>query len=185
MKDIFVFISEVVKTLILAAIIVIPVRVFLFQPFLVRGSSMEPNYYQGDYLIVDQFSYRVREPERGEVIVFHSPQPPERRFIKRIIGLPQETVILEEGIIYIVSEEGEKRLLNEDYYLKEETPGDFEVELSTGEYFVLGDNRRASLDSRNWGSVPRENIIGRVGIQISPFSTFAKAGAFLMVNYER
>ncbi|MGM0439068.1 MAG: signal peptidase I [Patescibacteria group bacterium] len=165
------FTSEIIKTILLAALIVIPIRTFIFQPFLVRGASMEPNYHQGDYLIVDQLSYRLREPERGEVIVFDSPTPPKRRFIKRIIGLPGETVSLEDGTIYI--ENGEKRPLEEDNYLQEKTEGDFEVTLDDDEYFTMGDNREASLDSRSWGPLPEENIIGRVSVQLTPFSTLA------------
>src|SRR6056297_234592 len=95
------FFSELIKTLLMAALIVIPIRTFLFQPFLVRGASMEPNYHQGDYLIVDQLSYRFRKPKRGEVIIFHSPIPPERRFIKRVVGLPGETISLEDGNLYV------------------------------------------------------------------------------------
>ncbi len=166
------FLKETVKTIILAAIIVIPVRTFIFQPFLVRGSSMEPNYHQGDYLLVDQLSYRFRNPERGEVVVFHSPVPPQRRYIKRIIGLPGEAVFLEDGVIYI-EKGGERVSLDEDDYLQIETPGSFEIFLGDDEYFVLGDNRGASLDSRSWGNLPGENIIGRVGFQLSPFSTLA------------
>ena len=166
------FTTEVIKTILLAAVIVIPIRTFIFQPFLVRGSSMEPNYHQGDYLIVDQLSYRFRQPERGEVIVFDSPQPPERRFIKRVIGLPGETVTLEDGLIYI--ENGDKRALNEFDYIEGDTPGSFSETLGDNEYFVLGDNREASLDSRSWGTLPSDHIIGRVSIQLSPFSTLAK-----------
>ena len=176
----FNFIEEIVKTILIAAIIVIPIRTFIFQPFLVRGSSMEPNYYQGDYLIVDQLSYRFREPERGEVVVFNSPQPTERRFIKRIIGLPGETISLEEGILYV--ENGEKKALDEGEYLTDETPGNFSETLGEDEYFVLGDNREASLDSRSWGTLPQENIIGRVAIQVSPFSILAKATTFQITN---
>ena len=174
------FTTEVVKTILLAAIIVIPIRTFIFQPFLVRGSSMEPNYHQGDYLIVDQLSYRMRKPERGEVIVFDSPQPPQRRFIKRVIGLPGETVTLEDGVIYI--ENGEREILDEYEYLDTETPGQFSQSLGGNEYFVLGDNREASLDSRSWGTLPSDHIIGRVSIQLSPFSTLAKTVTFQVIQ---
>jgi len=138
---------------------------------------MEPNYYQGDYLIVDQLSYRFNEPKRGQVVVFHSPRPPQRRFIKRIIGLPGETVYLEEGIIYVENEEGRKSL-DEMQYLEIETPGEFRETLSENEYFVLGDNRESSLDSRSWGAVPADNIIGKVTIQLSPFPTLAEEVTF-------
>lgn len=141
---------------------------------------MEPNYHQGDYLIVDQFSYRLREPERGEVVVFDSPQAIERRFIKRIIGLPGETVSLEDGVLYV--ENGEKKVLDESDYLTQDTSGDFSETLGEDEYFVLGDNREASLDSRSWGTLPEENLIGRVAIQLSPFSILAKTTTPQLTN---
>lgn len=174
------FLKEIIKTIILAAIIVIPIRIFIFQPFLVRGSSMEPNYYQGDYLIVDELSYRFREPKRQEVIVFDSPVAPGKKYIKRIIGLPGETVILEDGIIYI-EKNGAKIPLDESDYLKIDTQGRSKFSLGEDEYFVLGDNRSASLDSRSWGILPEENIIGRVYFQISPFSALANMVIFKLI----
>lgn len=180
MKDFF---SELIKIILLAALIVIPIRTFLFQPFLVRGASMEANYHEGDYLIVDQLSYRFREPKRGEVIVFHSPVPPKRRFIKRIVGLPGETISLEDGQLYI-EEEGQEKFINEKY-LNEEMEGNFKVSVPENEYFVMGDNRDASFDSRSWGTLIEDKIIGRVLIQLSPFSSnlinFKKS--YLNINY--
>jgi signal peptidase I len=160
------------KTIILAALIVIPIRTFVFQPFLVRGASMEPNYYQGDYLIVDQFSYRFQEPKRGDVIVFYPPTPTDKRYIKRIIGMPQETVSIENGDIYIEKEE-DRWFLDEYSYLQTNTDGQLRMEIPEGHYFVLGDNRDSSLDSRSWGTLPEGNIIGKVAIQISPANTLA------------
>jgi signal peptidase I len=169
MKD---FLTDVLKTILLAAIIVIPIRTFVFQPFLVRGASMEPNYYQGDYLIVDQFSYLFQEPQRGEVIVFDPPTSTNKRFIKRIIGLPGETVSIEDGDIYI-EKEGERWFLDEYSYLEVDTDGRLRVEIPENNYFVLGDNRASSLDSRSWGVLPKKNIIGKVALQISPATTLA------------
>lgn len=180
MKDITSFLIEVIKTVLLAAIIVIPIRVFVFQPFLVRGSSMEPNYHQGDYLIVDQLSYRFNDPQRGDVIVFYAPELRGRRYIKRIVGLPGETIFLEDGIIYIKN--GEREALEEGHYLEEETMGDFKETLDEDEFFVLGDNRQASLDSRSWGTLYKEDIIGKVGIQLSPFSSLAKTNISLIIK---
>lgn len=179
MKDFF---SELIKALLMAALIVIPIRTFLFQPFLVQGASMEPNYHQGDYLIVDQLSYRFREPKRGEVIVFYSPIPPKRRFIKRIVGLPGETVSLQDGNLY-VKENGKKKLLNESSYLNQEVEGNFKVSIPKDEYFMMGDNRDASLDSRSWGTLPEEKIIGRVLIHLSPFSALKNLKTYLNINY--
>ena len=176
MKQVFGYFWETVKVVIFALLIVIPIRMFLFSPFIVRGTSMEPSFYEADYLIVDQLSYRFREPQRGEVIVFHYPQDPRKRHIKRIIGLPGEDVIIEQEKIFIADNE-ERVLLEEDYLPLARTFGEEVVSLESDEYFVMGDNRGASFDSRNWGSLPREEIIGRVFFQISPFNTFARVEA--------
>ena len=95
------FCWEVAKIIIVAAVIVIPIRYFLFQPFFVRGQSMDPNFENGDYLIIDEISYRFRAPERGEVIVFKYPEDPSNRFIKRIVGLPGEIVEVRENQVVI------------------------------------------------------------------------------------
>lgn len=184
MKNTLSFIWEVMKIVLVALAIVIPIRYFLFQPFLVSGQSMEPNFENGDYLIVDELSYRMREPKRGEVIVFKA--PPEAsaasvRFIKRIIGLPGETVEIKDGKVMIIKENTE--ILDESQYLPEglETlagsMGDKKVTIPENEFFVLGDNRSLSSDSRSWGLLPRKNIIGRVYVRIWPFTAFAKVAA--------
>ena len=162
MKGVFLFIFEVIKIVVLALLIVIPIRYFIFQPFIIKGNSMEPNFHQGDYLIVDEISYRFKEPQRGDVIVFRYPQDTSQRFIKRIIGLPGETVTMEEGKITI-SEETEERILDESTYLPMQNYFDnVSLSLNENEYFVLGDNRFSSFDSRKWGSLPRDYIVGRV-----------------------
>ncbi len=128
---------------------------------------MEPSFYESDYLLIDQISYRFNSPERGDVVIFQYPNDPRRRYIKRIIGLPGESILIKEGEVYIIDNEGERQL-EEDYVL---VPGNYEkieVHLSEAEYFVLGDNRNASSDSRNWGPLPEKNIMGRVFFQISP-----------------
>ncbi len=176
MRGIFNYFFEIAKVVVFALLIVVPIRYFLFQPFIVRGASMEPSFHEADYLIVDQLSYRFREPQRGEVIVFRYPENPQKRHIKRIIGLPGEEVVIEEEKIYIQSEE-EMVLLEEEYLPLPRTAGSEEITLRDDEYFVMGDNRSASFDSRNWGSLPRENIIGRVFFQISFFDTFSLVDA--------
>ncbi len=173
MKGIFGYFWEVVKVVLLALLIVFPIRYFLFQPFIVRGSSMEPSFYEADYLIVDQISYRFRDPERGEVVVFNYPQDPQKRHIKRIIGLPEEEVVIEEGRIFITDAD-ETILLEEEYLTLPRTLDEERISLGEDEYFVMGDNRGSSFDSRNWGSLPEENIIGKVFFQISPFSVFSR-----------
>ena len=174
MKSFFSFIFEVLKIVVVAVLIVLPVRYFLFQPFFVRGTSMEPNFQNFDYLIIDELSYRFREPKRGEVVVFKYPQDPSSRFIKRIIGLPGEKIKIEEGKVFI-EKEGELRIL-EEFYLPEstKTSGDIETVLKGDEYFVLGDNRTFSSDSRRWGPLRRDKIIGRAFLRLWPLSCFAK-----------
>lgn len=168
LKSFLSFWWEVIEVVILALLIVIPIRYFLFQPFVIDGASMEPNFYDGDYLIVDQISYRFRTPERGEVIIFYAPTDPSRRFIKRIIGLPGETLEATDNEIYITDIEGEKFLLEESYLPRLGTGRSFSVTLEEGQYFVVGDNRDRSYDSRFWGSLPAENIIGRAIIRLWP-----------------
>ena len=115
MKNFFSFVWEVTKIVIIAAVIVIPIRYFLFQPFFVRGQSMDPNFENGDYLIIDEISYRFRSPQRGEVVVFKYPEDPSQRFIKRIIGLPGETIEIKNGEITVYNQDG-TQILNESEY---------------------------------------------------------------------
>jgi len=169
MKKFFTFVWEVAKIVIIAAVIVIPIRYFLFQPFFVRGQSMDPNFESGDYLIVDEITYRFKAPQRGEVIVFKSPQNPSQRFIKRIIGLPGETVEVKNGKVIIYTKDG-SQVLDESNYLSDLlTGGNIQITLAEDEYFVLGDNRPFSFDSRRFGVLPEENIIGRVVFRAWPF----------------
>jgi signal peptidase I len=180
MKNALIFIWEVAKIVIIALLIVVPVRYFVFQPFFVKGQSMEPNFSDGDYLIVDEITYRFRPPQRGEVIVFKYPDDPSQRYIKRIIGLPGEIIEIEQGkvIIYSVKEEGGITLEESDYLSSPAfTSGDLRITLSGNEYFVLGDNRTASADSRRWGPLPLENIIGRALIRAWPPTALAKIEA--------
>ncbi len=174
MKNALSFIWEVIKIVAVALVIVVPIRYFLFQPFLVSGDSMEPNFEDGDYLIVDELSYRMREPQRGEVIVFKYPFDTSKRFIKRIIGLPGETVEIKEGKVIIVKDNME--VLDESRYLPEgsETQKDIKISIPEDNFFVLGDNRSLSADSRSWGLLPEKYIIGRVYIRIWPLTAFAK-----------
>lgn len=179
MRNTLLFIWEISKIIIIAIVIVVPIRYFVFQPFFVRGQSMEPNFYNGDYLIVDEISYRFGKPQRGEVVVFKYPQNPSQRYIKRIIGLPGETVGIQNGKVQIYNKEGIPQIVDESSYLPEfvQTSGDIRFRLDDNEYFVLGDNRQFSSDSRNWGSLPEENIIGRVFLRTWPLAVLAKIEA--------
>jgi signal peptidase I len=175
MRSFFVFIWEIFKIVIIALLIVVPIRYFLFQPFFVKGQSMEPNFENGDYLIIDEISYRFGNPQRGEVVVFKYPQNPSLRYIKRIVGLPGETIVIEVDSVIIFNEEG-SQILDESAYLPAscQTPGDVRVSLDEDEYFVLGDSRASSADSRRWGPLPEENIVGRVLFRAWPFTALAK-----------
>jgi len=173
MKGNLSFIWDILKIVLIALIIVAPIRYFIFQPFFVKGQSMEPNFEDGDYLIVDELSYRLRGPQRGEVIVFKYPADPSQRYIKRIIGLPGEIVEIKEGKVIVFSLSGEK-VLEESDYLSYSTPGEVRVILEPDEYFVLGDNRYSSFDSRRWGPLEEEDIIGRVIFRAWPFSAISQ-----------
>jgi signal peptidase I len=153
---------------------VIAIRYFLVQPFLVSGGSMDPTFTNGDYLLIDQLTYRFREPERGEVVVFKNEQG--TYFIKRVIGLPGETVKVEDGSVRISSTDTPKGFTLEEAYLPSGLPtaGSSDVTLGEGEYFVMGDNRAYSYDSRSWGAIPDEEIIGVVRVRLWPL-THAKA----------
>jgi signal peptidase I len=165
------FFWELLKAFILAMVIIVPIRYFLVQPFFVRGASMEPNFHDGEYLVVDQLSYRFREPKRGEVIVFRYPQDHSQFFIKRIIGLPGEDIRVADGRIMVKSSTYPSGVeLEESEYIAQaiRTGGQLDVHLGNNEYFVLGDNRPASSDSRSWGAVSRDEIVGRAWIRAWP-----------------
>lgn len=156
-------------SLIIAFAIITPVRFFIAQPFLVSGGSMEPLLKPKDYLVIDRWSYRQRPPERGEVVVFRFPLDPDQIFVKRIVGLPGETVAIEGGIVRITTHEGETFVLEEPYKTPDRNPEeDQEIALHDDEYFVLGDNRTASADSRAWGPLLERFIIGRAAARLFP-----------------
>lgn len=165
------FIWEVVKVVIISLAIIIPVRLWVIQPFFVKGASMEPNFEDGEYLIVNEIGYHFDEPGRGDVIVFRYPKDRQQYFIKRIIGLPGEKIkINEEGIRVYSPDNLVSFLLNESTYLDLSSYyyGESVYELGQDEYFVLGDNRPSSSDSRRWGPVKRSDIIGKAWIRAWP-----------------
>lgn len=166
------FIWDLLEVVIVSAVVVLPIRHFLVQPFFVQGQSMEPNFHNSDYLIIDELSYRLREPQRGEVVVFKFPQDTSQYYIKRIIGLPGETLKIEQNQITVFSGERPGGLLIQENYLNGDSRsvslGEIKITLGKDEFYVLGDNRRASYDSRRWGVLPRTDIIGRVWIRAWP-----------------
>lgn len=161
------YVAEVVRVVVISLAIILPIRYFLIQPFYVRGASMEPNFSDHEYLIIDELSYRLREPVRGEIVVFHYPNDPSEYFIKRVIGLPGETVHVQDGQVHVqeVGAEGPE-ILDERMYLHGiTTPGERRITLGPNEYFVMGDNRGSSLDSRSFGPVRRDQVVGRVWLR--------------------
>ena len=183
------FFAELAKIVLLALLIIVPIRTFIFQPFFVQGASMEPNFHDGEYLIINELGYKktvvaagdkefftvapFKDLKRGEPIVFRYPRNPSQFFIKRIIGLPGEKVQINNGEVTIVNEQNPNGfVLDESAYLPPhvETLGNKEFILGNNEYVVLGDNRSHSSDSRTWGVLTGDLIVGRVMIRAWPFS---------------
>ncbi len=160
---------ELVKFTLLTLAIVIPIRMFVAQPFIVNGQSMLPTFHNGDYLIVDELTYHKEDPERGDVVVFHYPSEKNRFLIKRIVGLPGESVNLSGDTVTITKEDGEKIILDEQY-TNEDYSSYATWDLGEDEYIVLGDNRNASSDSRSWGILTRDKIVGKTFLRLFPFS---------------
>jgi len=152
----------------LIIVVVIPIRVFIVSPFVVDGESMHPTFENLDYLIVDELLYRFTAPARGDVIVFRYPGNPSIFYIKRIIGLPGETVSINHGVVTITTDDGAILPLAEPYIVNEDATYTKDVSLNPGEYFVMGDNRPNSSDSRVWGPLPKKDIIGRVDLRLLP-----------------
>lgn len=169
MKKILWSFFEIFETVIIAVVAVILIRTFIAQPFLVSGASMEPSFYNGDYLLVDELTYRFREPERGEVIVFRNPVDGGSYYIKRIIGLPGERIVIEHSDVTVYRNEVPQDL-HEVYVTGGRSMGQYKAMLDADEYYVLGDNRGFSFDSRNWGSLSKDDIIGLVRLRLWPVS---------------
>ncbi len=168
-----VFIGELLETVLISLLIIVPVRYFIIQPFFVKGQSMEPNFHDNDYLIVDELSYRLRAPERGEVIVLKSEVLQNQFLIKRIVGLPGETIQIQNGRVMIFNAQDPQGFVLDEPYLApgEVTDGNEKITLGSDQYFVMGDNRRFSYDSRRWGTLTRSDIVGRAWIRLWPISS--------------
>jgi len=154
----------------LIVVVVIPIRVFVISPFIVDGESMHPTFGDLDYLIVDELLYDFSAPARGDVIVFRYPSNPSIFYIKRIIGLPGETVSINRGVVTLIKADGSKFALDEPYLVNEDATYTKNISLNAGEYFVMGDNRPNSSDSRVWGPLPKKDIIGRVDLRLLPLN---------------
>ncbi len=164
-------IREIIEFVIIAVVIVIPFRMFIAQPFVVNGASMDPTFLDTQYLIVDQLSYRFKTPERGSVLIFKYPKNESKYFIKRVIGLPGETVKIKDGVVTIVNAENKAGFVLDEPYVAFPKKDTSEMTLDSGEYFVMGDNRLGSADSRYWGPVPTKDIVGRPILRLFPISS--------------
>lgn len=173
-KKYILIVWEFLKIILIAAVIVLPIRYFIFQPFIVKGESMMPNFQSGDYLIVDELSYLVSKPHRGDVVVLKYPLDMSQRFIKRIVALPGETVEIKNGKITI-TKDSNTIVLNEKNYLPNlsGTDGDIRMTLDGDNYFVLGDNRDHSYDSRTWGILPKQDIVGKAALRLFPITSLS------------
>lgn len=162
---------ETFRFVLIALAIVVPIRMFVAQPFFVSGASMDPTFADHQYLIVDEISYRFKEPTRGEVIIFKYPKNPSQYYIKRIIGLPSETVSVTGSGKVTIKDKGETTITLNEPYIAFPKSENVEQTLGADEYFVMGDNRAGSSDSRAWGPVPRDLIVGKALVRLFPFST--------------
>ena len=160
---------ETVHFLLIAIAIVVPIRIFIAQPFIVSGASMDPTFKDKQYLIVDELSYRLGEPSRGDVAIFKYPRNPKQYFIKRVIGLPGETVLVnEQGQVSIKDKDKNVALTLKEPYVTFQKNESAERTLKPGEYFMMGDNRAGSFDSRAWGPVNRDLIVGKAFLRLFP-----------------
>lgn len=174
--------AEFVRIFIIAAAIILPIRLFLIQPFYVKGESMEPNFYEAEYLIIDKLTPYFKPYVRGEVIVFRHPKTERHYLIKRVIGLPGERVEIKNKIITIYNKEHPNGLiLNEkEYGPRTLRPENIDFVLDNLHYVVLGDNRQVSLDSERFGPIGADQIVGRVAFRGLPIDrvTFFKTPTY-------
>jgi len=172
MRKFFASLLEVLEIAVIAVAAVFIVRTFLVQPFLVSGTSMVPTFSNGDYVLTDELTYRIRPPERGEVVVFHDVSDYSTYLIKRVIGLPGERVVINNDTITIYNKQNPNGFVLDESYLPSGTvtSGDEDVTLSSSSYFMMGDNRAVSYDSRSWGPLPADDIVGLVRFRLWPLN---------------
>lgn len=174
LRQLWVFVLDFIETIVVSLAIFAVVYIFLFQPHQVDGRSMEPTFQNGEYILTDKVSYRLHEPERGDVVVFHSPQDERVDFIKRIIAVPGDTVAVSAGYLVLNGQKVEEAYINDPgkvapgRFIKENQP----VTVGSGEYVVMGDNRLHSSDSREWGFVKANEIVGRAFFRYWPPASF-------------
>lgn len=164
---------DLLKFAIVALIIVLPIRMWIAQPFVVSGESMYPTFDNGQYLIIDEISYILGSAGRGDVVVFRYPNDTKRFFIKRVIGLPNEKIIVNEGVVTIINKEHPDGFKMVEPYINEKLFTGSTYETKDNEYFVMGDNRNRSADSRLWGILPKNLMIGKVFLRLLPIKTIS------------
>ncbi len=158
--------SEILESIVIAVILAVLIRVFLFQPFYIPSGSMEPTLTKGDRIIVNKITYRFTEPKWGDIIVFKYPLNPKRDFIKRVIGLPGDTIQLKNSTLYVNG-----KAVNQSFLPQGLKYGNYgPVTMADDAYFMMGDNRNNSEDSRVWGTLPRENIVGKATVIYWPLN---------------
>ena len=176
LKQLGLFALDFLETIILSFAIFVVIYVFVAQPHKVKGDSMLPNFHTGEYLLTDKISYRFRSPQRGEVVIFRYPLAPQYDYIKRIIGLPGEEVEVKDGVVVIYNQEHQEGITLKELYLREgiktagrsSLPEGIRVRIPEKHFAVMGDNRQQSSDSREWGFIPADSIIGRVWLRYWP-----------------
>lgn len=175
LKGIGVFFVDTIQTILLAASVFLVIYIFLFRPFQVSGDSMDPTFKNKEYILTNLIAMRFEDPKPGDVVVFKSPTDENKDFIKRIMGVPGDTVRIEEGVVYVNDQKvDESAYLSNSVYT---TGGAFlqdgeEVIVSDGMYFVMGDNRPYSSDSREWGFLKKSDIIGKSFFVYWPVTDF-------------
>ena len=176
LKQLGLFVLDFLETIVLSFAIFVVIYTFVAQPHKVKGDSMLPNFHTSDYLLTDKLSYRFKPPNRGDVVVFRYPLAPQYDYIKRIIGLPNEEIEIKDGRITIYNQDHPKGFVLDESYLKLGTktigrssiPDEDRIKIPEKQYAVMGDNRQQSSDSREWGMVSLDNIIGRVWLRYWP-----------------
>lgn len=167
------FLKSVLEVVVIAGVAVLAVfvtRQYIFNPYVISGASMTPSFYDGDYVFVNQINYRLWPAHRGEVIVFRGPASNGDDLLKRIIGLPGERVVINDGTVRIFNTENPDGMILDESYLDSSTitTGSADVTLGADQYFVMGDNRSVSFDSRSWGALDAEDVVGKVAVRIWP-----------------
>lgn len=170
LKALVVFLMEIMETIVFVGSLFIVVYLFIMQPNQIKGASMEPTFTNGNYIFTSKVTYKMRQPKQGDIVVFHSIRNPDIEYIKRIIALPGDTVLIQNQEVFVNGTQ-----LIEPYISEKTTliPGSYVQEnvaltIPEGHYFVMGDNRPRSSDSREFGPITLDSIVGQVFFRYFP-----------------